>query len=242
MEKRIQKAISESGFCSRRMAESLITQKRIKVNGRLATIGMKINPLKDNLVIDDEKISFVKKKEYLYLIMNKPRGYITTMSDEKSRRCVADLLKDIKSRIYPIGRLDVNSEGLLLFTNDGEFANNVMHPTRHVTKTYRVTVKNDVTDIIAAQLSEGVFIDGKKTAPAQVIILDKAPNRVVMEMIIREGRNRQIRKMCEVLGLEVIRLKRTSIGPIKLGMLKPGTYRLLSKEEVRAIKTSIKKI
>ena len=127
------------------------------------------------------------------------------MSDEKGRRCVADLIDDIEERLYPVGRLDVNSEGLLLFTNDGNFANDMMHPSRHVTKTYRVTVRPDITDEQAAQLAEGVVIDGRKTAPAQVLVLSKEPNRVVLEVIIREGRNRQIRKMMEAVGLEVAR-------------------------------------
>ena len=174
-------------------------------------------------------------------MLNKPRGYVTTMSDELDRRNVSDLLVGIPERVYPIGRLDRNSEGLLLFTNDGAFANDIMHPSKHVTKTYRVTVRPDITDEQLVRLSEGVEIDGKMTLPCTINVLTKEPGRVVMQMVIREGRNRQIRKMCEAVGLEVARLKRTSIGPLKLGMLKPGEYRELMPDELRAIRTAISK-
>lgn len=240
MEKvRIQKVIADSGFCSRRKAEELIKEKRVKVNGRLATIGLKIDPVKDLIVVDGEKIHFNRKKEFLYIMLHKPRGYVTTLADEKGRRCIADLIKDIPVRVFPIGRLDINSEGLLLLTNDGNFANEIMHPSHHVSKTYRVTVRPDITDDQAAQLSGGIVIDGRKTAPAEVRVLTKEPNRVVLEMVIREGRNRQIRKMCEEVGLEVARLKRTAMGPLKLGMLKPGTYRELRPEELKAVRNAI---
>ncbi len=242
MEKvRIQKVIADSGFCSRRKAEELIQQKRVKVNGHPARIGMKVLPT-DDISVDGERLFVPRKKEHVYLMMNKPRGYITTMHDDRGRRCVADLLDDdLGVRVFPVGRLDVNSEGLLLFTSDGAFANDLMHPSRHVTKTYRVTVRPDVTDEQAVQLAEGVVIDGRKTAPAEVRVLTKEPGRVVMEVIIREGRNRQVRKMCEAVGLEVARLKRTAEGPLKLGMLKPGAVRELTKEELKAIRAAVKK-
>ena len=162
---------------------------------------------------------------------------------KRGRRCVADLIDQerLGARVFPVGRLDVNSEGLLLFTNDGNFANDLMHPSRHVTKTYRVTVRPDVTDEQAVQLAEGVVIDGRKTAPAEIRVLTKEPGRVVMEVVIREGRNRQVRKMCEAVGLEVARLKRTAEGPLKLGMLKPGAVRELTKEELKAIRAAVKK-
>ena len=137
--------------------------------------------------------------------------------------------------------MDVNSEGLLLFTNDGDFANDIMHPRKHITKTYRVTVRPDITDKQAADLAEGVEIDGYKTLPAEIRVLTKERNRVVIDIIIREGKNRQIRRMCEAVGLEVARLKRTSVGPLRLGILKPGTYRDLKPDELRAIRTAISK-
>ena len=231
---RIQKMIADSGVCSRRKAEELISKGRVKVNGHPVKLGDKCG-FKDLITIDGEK------KSFRYIMMNKPRGYVTTVSDELDRRCVMDLLDDVEDRVYPVGRLDRNSEGLLLFTNDGEFANSIMHPSRHISKTYRVTVRPDINDEQLVQLSEGVEIDGKKTLPATVVVKEKEQGRVVLLITIKEGRNRQIRKMCEAVGLEVARLRRTSIGPIKLGMLKPGTYRDLTAEELRAIRNAIGK-
>lgn len=241
MEKtRIQKIIADAGYCSRRKAEELITQGRVKINGHPVKLGDKAG-FKDLITVDGEKLFVPKKKNFIYIMLNKPRGYVTTMSDELDRKCVTDLLEDVEERVYPVGRLDRNSEGLLLFTNDGEFANSIMHPSRHVSKTYRVTVRPDINDEQLVQLSEGVVIDGKKTLPANVVVKTKEPGRVVMLITIKEGRNRQIRKMCEAVGLEVARLRRISIGPLKLGMLKPGAWRELTAEELRAIRNAIGK-
>lgn len=242
MEKiRLQKIIADSGICSRRKAEELIAQGRVKINGRPCKVGDKADPIKDIVSIDGERVVFERKKTYRYIMLNKPRGYVTTMSDELDRKCVTELLDGVDARVYPIGRLDKNSEGLLLFTNDGNFANEIMHPSKHVTKTYRVTVRPDVDDEVLVKLSEGVVIDGRKTMPCTVLVLDKQPGRTVLQMTISEGRNRQIRKMCEAVGLEVARLKRTAVGPIKLGMLKPGTWRDLKPEELRALRNVISK-
>ncbi|MGI5895637.1 MAG: pseudouridine synthase [Oscillospiraceae bacterium] len=242
MEKiRLQKVLSDIGYCSRRKAEELIARGKVKVNGHPAEIGMKVDPRTDLISVGGQNLVVPRKKSYRYLMMNKPRGYVTTVSDEQGRRCVMDLLEGVEERVYPVGRLDMNSEGLLLFTNDGSFANDMMHPSRHVTKTYRVTVRPDVTDEQTVALSEGVVIDGKRTAPAVVKVLTKEPGRVVMEIIIHEGRNRQVRKMCETVGLEVARLKRTSVGPLRLGMLKPGAVRDLTSEELKAIRNAVKK-
>lgn len=241
MEKiRIQKMIADCGVCSRRKAEELITKGRVKLNGHPVKLGDKCG-FKDIITVDGERIYMPRKRSFFYLMMNKPRGYVTTVSDELDRRCVMDLLEDVEERVYPVGRLDRNSEGLLLFTNDGEFANSIMHPSRHISKTYRVTVRPDITDDQLIKLSEGVEIDGRKTLPATVVVKDKAEGRVVLLMTIKEGRNRQIRNMCEAVGLEVARLRRISIGPLKLGMLKPGTYRELTAEELRAIRNAIGK-
>lgn len=233
--------MADAGYCSRRKAEELIARGKVKVNGHPAEIGMKVDPRNDLISVGGETITIPRKKNYRYLMMNKPRGYVTTVSDEQNRRCVMDLLEDVEERVYPVGRLDMNSEGLLIFTNDGTFANDLMHPSRHVTKTYRVTVRPDITDKQALALTEGVVIDEKKTSPATVKVLTKEQGRVVLEIIIREGRNRQVRKMCEAVGLEVARLKRTSVGPLRLGMLKPGTVRDLTPEELRAIRNAVKK-
>ena len=238
---RIQKVLSDNGVLSRRKAEEYIREGRITVNGRKAQLGHPINPVKDIIAIDGQKVLLERKKRNVYLMLNKPRGYVTTTSDELGRRCVTDLVEDAPAKVYPVGRLDRNSEGLLLLTNDGSFANTVMHPSNHITKTYRVTVHPDVTDEQAAQMSAGVMIDGKMTLPATVLILQKQEGRVVLQISIQEGRNRQIRKMCEAVGLEVARLKRTAVGPLKLGMLQPGQWRELKPAELIALRNAIKK-
>ncbi len=237
---RIQKLLADAGFCSRRKAEALIAQGRVRRNGRVVTLGEKAS-LKDHITVDGERITAPRKKNYRYIMLNKPRGYVTTVSDELDRRCVMELLDNIEERVYPVGRLDRNSEGLLLFTNDGRFANDIMHPSRHISKTYRVTVRPSVTEQQLTEMSSGIVLDGKKTLPANIIVLNNEPGRVVLQITIKEGRNRQIRRMCEAVGLEVARLRRTSVGPIKLGMLKPGTWRDLTPEELRAIRNAIGK-
>ena len=230
---RLQKYMSECGIASRRKSEELIEQGKVRVNGAVASLGDKVNPKKDTVTVNGKKL--VKQKEYKYIMLHKPRGFITTMSDEMDRKCVAQLISDVPARVYPVGRLDRDSEGLLLFTNDGEFANALTHPKKHVSKTYRVTVRPGVTEEQLAAITEGIIIDDRKTAPAEVHVVTKEENRVVLEIILYEGRNRQIRKMCEQLGLEVARLKRTAVGSVKLGMLKQGDWRELSEEEVRKL-------
>ncbi len=233
---RLQKFLSECGVASRRKSEELISMGKVKVNGRVAQIGDKINPKKDTVTVSGKKVVGTKNK--YYIMLHKPRGFVTTLSDEMDRRCVADLVKDIPERIYPVGRLDKDSEGLLLMTNDGDFANAMMHPKHHVPKTYRVTVRQNVTENMVDQLAVGIVIEGRKTAPADVRVLLKEETRTVLEIVLYEGRNREIRKMCESLGLDVIRLKRTQFGSIKLGMLAQGKYRELTAEEVHKLMTS----
>ena len=230
---RLQKFMSECGVASRRKSEELIESGKVRVNGAAASLGDKINPKKDTVTVSGKKI--VKQKEHKYIMLHKPRGFITTMSDEMERKCVAQLISDVPQRVYPVGRLDRESEGLLLFTNDGEFANALTHPKKHVSKTYRVTVRPGVTDEQLSAITEGIIIDDRKTAPAEVRVVTKEDNRVVLEIILYEGRNRQIRKMCEQLDLEVARLKRTAIGSVKLGMLKQGDWRDLTEDEVRKL-------
>jgi len=237
---RIQKMIADCGYCSRRKAEELMQQGRVKLNGHPVKPGDKCG-FKDLITIDGERLMLPRKRNFVYIMLNKPRGYVTTVSDELERRCVMDLLEDVEERVYPVGRLDRNSEGLLLFTNDGEFANSIMHPSRHVSKTYRVTVRPDISDDQLVALSEGVVIDGRKTLPANVVVKSKETGRVVLLITIKEGRNRQIRKMCEAVGLEVARLRRVSIGPLKLGMLPPGKWRELTADELRAMRNAIGK-
>ena len=235
-EERLQKYMAECGISSRRKSEELIRAGKVMVNGEPAEIGRKIDPNRDVVTVDGRKVRHEQK--HVYLMLNKPRGFISTMSDEYDRRCVAELVADVGTRVYPVGRLDRDSEGLLLFTNDGKLANQLMHPSRHVPKTYRVTVRPEVTDDMITTMMTGMMLDGKQTLPADVKVLVKEPDRTVLEVTICEGRNRQIRRMCEQLGLEVARLKRISEGPVKLGMLKLGTWRELTPEEVRALKQS----
>ncbi len=229
--------LADCGVASRRKAEEMIRDGRVTVNGEIAILGDKVDPSRDRVCLDGEPVSIrAMEEERLYLMLHKPRGFITTMHDERDRKDVTMLLKDVPQRVYPIGRLDRDSEGLLLFTNDGAFANKMMHPSGHVPKTYRVTVRPRVNENQLVMLSSGMVVDGVATQPANVRVLQDEPGRSVLEIVLKEGRNRQIRKMCEQAGLEVARLKRTAIGPIRLGMLQPGEYRPLTAQEVKALK------
>lgn len=232
---RLQKLLAQCGVASRRKAEELIQNGLVKVNGVTALVGDKVDPQNDKVFVRGKRISTAAKNKYYYIMLHKPRGYVTTMKDEKGRKCVADLVKDIPARVYPVGRLDRESEGLLLMTNDGEFANKVTHPSKHVYKVYRVTVRPSINEEQVTAMCSGMEIDGVKTAPCDVHVVSRQEGRVVLEVILREGRNRQIRKMCEKLGLEVARLKRTAIGQVKLGMLPQGKWRDLSPDEVKRL-------
>ena len=232
---RLQKLMADCGIASRRKSEELIAAGAVKVNGSVAKIGDKVDPTSDKVLVNGKRISAGFKPKHYYIMLHKPRGYVTTMSDELGRKCVAELVKDVPARVYPVGRLDRDSEGLLLMTNDGDFANRVTHPAKHVYKVYRVTVRPGITEEQITQMCVGMMIDGRKTAPAEVRVVKREEGRCVLEVILREGRNRQIRKMCEQLGLEVPRLKRVAIGQVKLGMLKPGSWRELSADEVRRL-------
>lgn len=235
---RIQKLLSDQGVMSRRKAEEAVAKGRVTVNGHPAKPGNPVDPRRDVVAIDGVRVVMQKKKQNVYLMLNKPRGFVTTTSDEMGRRCVTDLVKDAGTRLYPVGRLDRDSEGLLLMTNDGGFANMIMHPSNHISKTYRATVRPDITDEQAAQLAGGVELDGKMTLPATVLVLEKHEGRAVVQITISEGRNRQVRRMCEAVGMEVARLKRTSIGPLKLGMLQPGQSRELKPAELIALRNA----
>lgn len=238
---RIQKVLSESGIMSRRKAESLILTKRIKVNGKVVEPGYKVDVLKDKIFIDEKQVTLSNENRKYYIMLNKPRGYITTTNDEKNRRCVMDLLKDFPERIYPVGRLDRDSEGLLLLTNDGNFHNSVLHPSKKVNKLYKVVVDSGLSDEIVTKLSSGVVIDGKKTLPAIIRVLVDTNQYSEFEITITEGKNRQIRKMCETVGLNVKKLKRISIGPLKLGNLGLGKYRELKPSELISLRNAIGK-
>ena len=237
---RLQKFLAENGVASRRKSEELIERGKVRVNGHPAQLGDKVDPRHDLVTVSGERVEPVSSGN-IYIMLNKPRGYVTTMSDEMGRKCVAELVSEIEDRIFPVGRLDKDSEGLLLFTNDGEFANMMTHPSMHISKTYRVTVKPAADEAQLVELSSGVVIDGRKTMPASVQVMSEDSDRSVLQITIHEGRNRQIRKMCEDVGLETIRLKRISMGSLKLGSLGPGKFRELKKEEVSALKRAAQK-
>ncbi|MBQ7838316.1 MAG: rRNA pseudouridine synthase [Clostridia bacterium] len=230
---RLQKFLSEAGVASRRKAEEMIRNGSVKVNGAVAQIGDSVDPKKDTVLVKGKKV--MTQRTMRYILLNKPRGYVTTTDDDLGRKCVLELVKDVKERIYPVGRLDRVSEGALILTNDGAFANAMMHPSKHVPKTYRVTVRPGITPEQVDILSTGVELDGRLTAPCDVYVISKEEGRAVLEIVLYEGRNRQIRRMCESLNLEVARLRRTAVGPIKLGMLQTGEWRDLTPQEVETL-------
>lgn len=230
---RLQKHLADCGVASRRKAEELIENGKVRVNGRVAAIGTKVDPIRDKVTVQGKNV--VPVTERLYIMLNKPRGYVTTVKDELGRKNVCDLVSDTGHRLFPVGRLDKDSEGLLFLTDDGEFANRLTHPSSHVNKTYRVTVKGSVTDEQLVKMSTGILLDGRKTLPCDCFVAERKPDRTVLIFILNEGRNRQIRRMCETVGLEVIRLKRTEIAGVKLGMLPQGKWRELNEREMRRL-------
>lgn len=228
---RLNKYIAECGICSRRKADILIESGKVLVNDIvIKDLGVKIDDTKDQVKVDGKTIS--KENKYVYIMLNKPKGYVTTNSEQFGRKSVLDLI-DTDYRIFPIGRLDMYTEGLLLLTNDGEFANKLMHPKNKVEKTYIANVKGNITEEKTEHLRNGVDIGGYITKPAKVRIISKDNNEI--EIKISEGKNRQVRKMCENVGLRVLNLKRTSVGKLNLGNLKIGKYRYLNKNEIDKI-------
>lgn len=231
MKERIQKILSARGLASRRTAENWIRAGRVRVNGAVCTLGASADPDADRIEVDGVPLPPPPGKKYLML--NKPRGYVTTLKDEKNRKTAASLV-DCGCRVYPVGRLDYDSEGLLLFTNDGQLADRLMHPRANVCKTYEVTVEGDWRGG-EALLARPIVLDGYRIHPPSVRLLRGEGSRAVFEITIREGRNRQIRRMCEAAGLRVLRLRRTQEGTLRLGMLPPGKWRELTKEEIESL-------
>lgn len=230
-EVRIQKYLSDCGVLSRRAAEKAIEEGRVKINGENAVIGQKIDPSKDEVYFDGRHIIKKRSAHYVYIMLNKPAGYVTTMSDDKGRKTVASLVSDAGTRVYPVGRLDMDSEGLLLMTNDGEFTNLMTHPRHNIPKIYKVVVEGFVTKQILSTLSGEMNIDGYDIRPVECMIENVRENSTAIRMILYEGRNRQIRKMCEAVGLTVKKLKREAIGDLELDV-KKGSWRYLRREEV----------
>jgi 23S rRNA pseudouridine2605 synthase len=237
MEERVQKIIAAAGIMSRRAAEQLILEGRVTVNGTAVTeLGTKADPERDHIKVDGKLIN--PSQPRTYLMLNKPVGFVTTMSDPEGRPVVSNLLQGVKARVYPVGRLDYNTEGLLLLTNDGDFAHLITHPRHELPKTYLVKVKGVLTDAQVENLEKGVFLKDGKTAPAKVKKLRKEEANSWVEITIHEGRKRQVRRMIDHTGHSVIKLKRVRIGSLNLGDLPLGTYRHLTADEVEAMKTA----
>lgn len=218
---------------SRRAAEEAIRSGRVSCNGQIASIGDTADPAADRICLDGRPV--VPQNEKVYLMLHKPRGVVTTMSDEKGRKTVFDLVRDVGVRVYPVGRLDLDSEGLLLMTNDGVFAERVMHPSHEVEKCYETWVKGDDLDDAVKALMQPMQIDGYRIRPAEVSLLRRTSEReAVLSVTIHEGRNRQVRKMCESVGLRVTRLLRVREGELLLGRLPAGSWRRLTNEEIKS--------
>ena len=228
---RLQKFIADSGLMSRRAAEEEIKNGNVSVNGHIAEIGTKINPRADVVAFRGKRIAY-QKREYTYIMMNKPRGYLSSTTDDRGRKCVTDLLTDVDARVYPVGRLDLVSEGMLLLTDDGELKNRLTHPSHSLPKVYRVKVGGKVSDEQYEILTSELVIDGYKIKPVDVVIAESDESGTVLKMTLTEGRNRQIRKMCAEAGLTVKRLSRVSIGNLKLNNLPVGKWRMLEDAEV----------
>lgn len=231
---RLQKFLSQCGVASRRHAEEMIKAGRIQVNGRTVTdMGTKINPCHHSVSCDGYPI--VLPKESIYILLNKPKGYVTTLSDPQGRPIVTSLITDIPERLFPVGRLDLDTEGALLLTNDGEFAQRVQHPRHEITKTYQALVAGHPGKNQLSQLAEGVSIDGKTTAPARLVVLKHYRQTTLVQIVIHEGRKRQVKKMFEAIAHPVVQLKRIAYGRLQLGNLESGKYRRLTSGDLEKI-------
>ncbi len=233
MEERISKILSAYGVCSRRAAEELIRNGRITVNGTVADLGQKADAQIDLICVDGEALK--EKSEFCYIMLHKPRGYVTTVSDDKGRRTVMGLIRDIPERVWPVGRLDMDSEGLLLFTNDGDLTNHLLHPSHEIDKLYQVWVNGDIAGAIPV-LRNMTKLDGEAIRKPYVKLLRKNDRGGMLSIIIHEGKNRQVRRMCAAASLQVSRLKRVREGALSLGDLPMGKWRYLTEEEVTLLK------
>ena len=233
MKERLQKILSGRGLCSRREAEKWIGAGRVTVNGLPAELGAAADPESDQIMVDGRPLPGEGK--IVYLMLHKPRGYVTTLRDEKGRPDAASLVADCGVRVYPIGRLDMDSEGLLLFTNDGDFANRLMHPSHEIEKCYRVLVSGFEPGK-EERLARPIVLDGYKIRPPKVRLLEARDGKARLEVVIHEGRNRQVRRMCQAAGMQVLRLKRIAEGSLGLGSLPEGKWRYLTEQEIRELK------
>lgn len=233
---RLQKALAAAGVCSRRAAEALIADGRVRVNGVVVTeLGTKVDPGRDHIEVDGRAVS--PRERLVYVLLNKPAGYLTTARDPQGRRTVLELVSQPDgARLFPVGRLDADTEGLLLLTNDGELANLLLHPRYHVAKRYTAVVRGEVREEALERLRTGLTLDDGPTAPAEARILRRDPGKTVVEIVLREGRKRQVKRMLAAVGHPVLRLRRDAFGPLVLGDLEVGGSRLLTAEEVDALR------
>ena len=238
---RIQKFFTDCGILSRRAAEEEIKKGRVKVNGTVAEVGQKIDPTRDRVEYRGQVIEATEKPRFTYVMLNKPRGYLSTVTDDRGRHTVTELVADVGVRLYPVGRLDMDSEGLLLLTNDGELTNRLTHPKHEIPKIYHVKIRGTVTAEQVKTLSSSMEIDGYRILPVKTELISVKDDTSVLRMTLFEGRNRQIRKMCESQSLTVLRLCRIAIGDLKLGNLAPGKWRYLTKTQVDYLKGSAAK-
>ena len=238
MIERLQNYLAGAGVASRRKCEELILQGRVEVNNFVVTeLGTKVDPQKDIIKVDDKLVKYKEDKHYSYILLNKPKGYLTSLSDPFGRPTVLDLLKGVKERVFPVGRLDFNSEGLLILTNDGELAYALTHPAKEVEKVYIVKVKGIPSSEKLKTLSKGVTLKNNyKISPCNIYLLKTVNGNAILKVKIKEGKKRQIRKMAEYIGHFVLKLRRIQTGPISLKGVKPGEYRYLNKEEIKSLK------
>ena len=233
MLERLQKILARAGVASRRGAEELIRSGRVTVNGQVVqTMGLKVDPSRDVVACNGQPINFEQK---IYVLVNKPAGYVTTLADPQGRPVVVDLVADFPQRLFPVGRLDLDTEGALLMTNDGELGNFILHPRYEVNKTYEALVVGSPTPEELRRLEMGVEIDGQRTRPADIRVLDRRGQRTLVEVVIHEGKKRQVRKMFQAINHRVIHLKRTAYGQLRLGRLAPGKYRILATDDLKKI-------
>ena len=236
MEVRLQKFLAEAGIASRRKAEELIVMGKIQLNGKVVTeLGTKVNTQKDVVLYQNKKVEI--KQNFVYIMLYKPEGYVTTVKDQFQRPTVMDLLKDITERVYPVGRLDYDTSGLLLLTNDGDLTYRLTHPKHHIEKTYEAKLFGIPSEQDILKFRRGIIIDGKKTEPATLEILKKEKKYTTVRIVIQEGRNRQVRKMCQAIKHPVAQLKRIGTGTLFLKDLKKGSYRYLTQKEISYLKS-----
>jgi 23S rRNA pseudouridine2605 synthase len=240
MEERLQKVLAHAGVASRRSCEELILAGKVKVDGKLITdLGIKVDPEKSVIEVAGKPIP--GKEQLIYILLYKPAGFLSTVHDPQKRRTVMDLIHGVRQRVYPVGRLDYDTSGFILLTNDGELANDLIHPSREVEKTYRALVKGIPTGKCLGELAKGIMLEDGKTAPAQVRVKKIINGNALVDITIHEGRNRQVRRMFQRVGNPVIRLKRIAFGPLKIGRMKPGEWRYLTDREVEILKRLRKK-